>query len=397
MLKKLLVFTEVYDRGGSNRSLVDFVNSIAGDFDTVCIASNRGALYPEDIRRLVGPVEFRPAMFITRARLGNYIRSWPIPLRKAIAMPLFFLEPLFLICNVVLLCLLIGSLKPSRVLSCNGGFPAAAACLAMVFSARLLRRPVALSVVSVATARKPLMWLYEKWVDHLIWRSVEFVIVNAQAIAVSLSTMRDLPSEKVEVIYNGLEEAPPAQSAYRKDGRFVIGCIARMDTAKGVLILLDAFAVLAKCRPELRLVLAGDGNASAVLVRRIKAYGLDERVEMLGHYDGDVDALIRSFDLYVFPSLWEGFPFSIIEAMRAGATIITTRVGGLSEVITDGKEGLLIQPGSRDEIVKAVGCLLDQPHLRSVMGRNARLKYKSSLTLDRMQRRFRGVCTKRQF
>jgi glycosyltransferase involved in cell wall biosynthesis len=267
----------------------------------------------------------------------------------------------------------------------------------MVVSARLLRRPVVLSIVSVATARKPFMWLYEKFVDHLVWRSVDFVIVNAQAIAYSLGTTRDMPHGKVEVIYNGLEEVPPAASSRKEDGRFVIGCIARMDAAKGVLILLDAFAVLAESRPELRLVLAGHGDASAELLRRTKALGLDERVEMLGHYDGDVDALIRTFDLYVFPSLWEGFPFSIVEAMRAGAAIITTRVGGIPEAIMDGQDGLLIQPGSKDEIVKAIERLLDQPRLRSAMGHNARLKYESSLTLDRMRRRLREVCAKRQF
>jgi glycosyltransferase involved in cell wall biosynthesis len=396
-VKKLLVFTEVFNRGGSNRSVVDFVNSIADDFDEVCIANNSGALYPEDIRRLARPVTFCSVAFITRARFGNHIRSWPMLLRKAIAVPLLFLEPLFLICNVVLFCLLIGRLKPSRVLSCNGGYPAAAACLAMVVSARLLRRPVVLSIVSVATARKPFMWLYEKFVDHLVWRSVDFVIVNAQAIAYSLGTTRDMPHGKVEVIYNGLEEVPPAASSRKEDGRFVIGCIARMDAAKGVLILLDAFAVLAESRPELRLVLAGHGDASAELLRRTKALGLDERVEMLGHYDGDVDALIRTFDLYVFPSLWEGFPFSIVEAMRAGAAIITTRVGGIPEAIMDGQDGLLIQPGSKDEIVKAIERLLDQPRLRSAMGHNARLKYESSLTLDRMRRRLREVCAKRQF
>jgi glycosyltransferase involved in cell wall biosynthesis len=95
--------------------------------------------------------------------------------------------------------------------------------------------------------------------------------------------------------------------------------------------------------------------------------------------------------------LWEGFPFSIVEAMRAGATIVTTRVGGIPEVIMDGQDGLLIQLGSRYEIVKAIERLLDQPRLRSVMGHNARLKYESSLTLDRMHRRLRDVCAKRQF
>ena len=118
-----------------------------------------------------------------------------------------------------------------------------------------------------------------------------------------------------------------------------------MDVAKGALLLFDAFAHLAKRHPGLRLVLAGHGDASAELARRTEALGLQNQVQLLGHYDGGIDLLLTTFDLYVFPSLLEGFPYSIIESMRAGRTIIATNVGGIPEAIMDGKDGLLIEPG----------------------------------------------------
>ena len=396
-MKKLLVFTEVYNPGGGNRYMTDLVNGISKNYEEVHIATNRGGFYPEDAQRLKRPFASRSVGFVTRSLLGNYIRAWPLPIRNAIASPLVLLEPLFFLFNVALFCLLLRRLKPARVLSCNGGYPAAAACLAMVVAARLSGLPVALSIVSVPTARRPFLRLYEKFIDRLVWRAVDLVIVNAQAIADFLRAIRDMPPGKVAVIYNGLEEKSGLVSSGKGGGRVVIGCIARMDVAKGALVLFDAFAALARLRPDLRLVLAGHGDASVELARRTESLGLQGRVEMLGHYEGDVDALLSTFDLYVFPSLWEGFPYSIIEAMRAGALIVATRVGGIPEAIMDGKEGLLVEPGSRDAIVDALQRLLDDPDLRRSLGCHARLKYENSLSLDKMHLRVREVFAAHQF
>jgi glycosyltransferase involved in cell wall biosynthesis len=396
-VKRLLVFTEVYNRGGGNRYMTDLVNGVSENYEEVLIASNRGGLYPEDARRLNRPFASRMARFVTRAQLGNYIRGWPAPLRKAIGVPLVPLEPLFFLFNVLLFWQLLRHLKPSRVLSCNGGYPAAAACLAMVFAARLSNLPVALSIVSVPTVRRPYLWLYEKSIDWLVWRAVDLVIVNARAIADALCEIRGMPSDKFAVIHNGLEERPGLAVRDSRNDHVVIGCIARMDIAKGALVLFDAFAALARLRPNLRLVLAGHGDASAELARRTESLGLQGRVELLGHYGGDVDALLSRFDLYVFPSLWEGFPYSIVEAMRAGVPIVATRVGGIPEAIADGKDGLLVEPDSRDAMIGAIARLLDDPDLRRSLGRNARLKYENSLSLDKMHLRVREVFAAHQF
>ena len=398
-MKSLLVFTEVYNPGGGNRYMTDLINGIAENYEEIHISSNRGGLYAEDAERLNRSVVFHSSGFVTRALLGNYIRAWPLSIRNLILFPLVSLEPLFFVFNVVLFSRLLLRLQPSRVLSCNGGYPAAAACLAMVVAARLAHIPVALSVVSMPAKRRAFLWLYEKSIDLLVWRAVTLVIVNAQVIADALCAGRDMPEQKVVVVYNGLEDKAHTKFASSAVGRdpFVIGCIARMDFAKGAVILLDAFATLAERWPKLRLVLAGHGDASANLVRRIKSLGLQDRVEMLGYYDGDVHTLLGTFDLYVFPSLWEGFPYSIVEAMRAGVPIVSTRVGGIPEAITDGVEGLLVESGSSEAIVRALERLLNDPALLLTIGCNARVKYEKSLSLDKMHSRIRDVFTANWF
>lgn len=399
-MKGLLVFTEVYNPGGGNRYMTDLVNAIADGYDEVVIASNNGGLYPEDAWRLTRPFTFRPTGFVTRALLGNCIRNWPVTVQKMIMVPLLFLEPLFFLVNVMAFLWLLVRLQPSRVLSCNGGYPAAAACLAMVVAARLARISVVLSVVSMPAKRRRFLWPYDRGIDWLVWGAVDLVIVNAQVIARALCANRSMPAEKFEVIYNGLEDQQPAglaRSGDKSHAPFVIGCIARMDIAKGALVLLDAFAELEKSRPQLRLVLAGSGDASAELARRCKLLGLQDRVEIMGHYAGDVGALLATFDVYVFPSLWEGFPYSIVEAMRAGVPILATRVGGIPEAITDGEEGLLVEPGSSDAIVDALQRLIDDAPLRQSLGKCARRKYENNLSLSKMHLRIGEVFAGHQF
>ena len=400
-MSRILVFTEVYARGGGNRYMADLVNALGDSYGEIVMAGNRGALYPEDERRLRLPFVWRPVHFVTRSRLGNSIRTCPLPVRNAIALPLVFVEPLFFTYNVAVFCLLLKRMMPSRVLSCNGGYPAAAACLAMVVAAGLLRIPVALSVVSVPSRRRaflrPFLYVYDQFVDRLVARFSSIVIVNARAIAEPLQLRHGFPASKVTLVHNGLEEVLPSEALARQGGGLVIGCIARLDVAKGVLVLLDAFAKLAASRPGLKLVLAGHGDASEELARRVKASGLEGLVELSGHFDGNVDALIRTFDLYVFPSFWEGLPSSIIEAMRASAAIVTTNVGGIPEVITNEEQGLLVAPGSSDALVTAMSRLLDDPVLRQQLARNARLRYETSLSLEKMQQRVRDVLKSRQF
>lgn len=390
-MNSLLVFTENYARGGGNRYMIDMVNALEPDYAQVHLASNARGIFAEDTRRLNCSIIQHEVPFITRSRVSNRLSGLPRVLRLSIAVPLVFLEPFFFLFNVALFVWLIHKLKPTKILSCNGGYPAAQACLAMVIAARISCVPVALSIVSMPVPRRLFMCLYEQTMDKFIWKAADVVVVNARAIADALCKLRSALPDKIEVIYNGLEDKKPIAAAKIRKDQFVIGCIARMDTSKGVLLLFEAFVRLAKNHPGMRLVLAGVGNASAELAQRTEIFGLQNQVQLLGHYEGDVGALLATFDLYVFPSLWEGFPYCIIEAMRSGSVIVATRVGGIPEAITDVKEGLLIRPGAADEIVAAIERLMANPAMRIELGRNARLKYGREFTLNKMHAHIRDA------
>lgn len=385
----LLVFTESYARGGGNRYMIDLANSVVEDFAQVTFASNPGGIYAEDLARFKGKPEVCSIPVLTRNGLLLRMVKLPAVVRRIASLVLLLCEPLLLLINVFLFCLLFARFKPRQIFACNGGYPASSACLAAVLAARLYGVPTVLSIVSMPSSRRPYFWLYDAALDAVVWRASRMVVVNAQSIAVALQCTRGLAGRTV-VVHNGIDDKPAA-AAEIAAGTVVIGCVARLDVLKGVLVLLDAFTELTAGRDDLRLVLAGDGDASAEMAARVMQRGLQDKVVLLGHFTGDVDALLRSFDVFAFPSLWEGFPYSIVEAMRSQRAIVATRVGGIPEAITDGREGLLVEPGDAAELLGALRRMISDPALREACAAAARARFLSDFSLPEMHRRARAI------
>ncbi|MBI5563105.1 MAG: glycosyltransferase family 4 protein [Deltaproteobacteria bacterium] len=383
-MKRLLVFTENYARGGGNRYLIDAVNSLSAEFDAVVITSNPGGIYPEDAPRLAGKADIRSVHFITKARVDNAAARLPALARRLIGLPFFLLEPLLFLYNIFASARYILRFRPTAVLSCNGGYPGGRACLAMTVASRMLGVPAVLSVVSTPMKRRGgILAVYEAATDALVWWSAKAVVVNAGAIAAALASARGLPIGKAVVVYNGLEDIAPEKKTHAGKG-LTIGCIARTDRAKGVTFLLDAFIRLAAGYPDTRLVLIGKGDAQDELERRARESGLKGRIDLPGYYAGDTRALMDAIDIYVFPSLQEGFPYSILEAMRAGKAIAASSVGGIPEAITDGRDGLLVATGDTGALADAIERLMTDEALRNRLGRNARARFLKEFTLKAM-------------
>lgn len=391
-MKRLLIFTENYARGGGNRYMIDLLNALAPDFEQVLLVSNEGGIFPEDTSRINDSVVQREVELITRPSIDKKLSALPRSVRKIIALLLFVFEPILFIINTIKFIILLKKIEPSLIVSCNGGFPAAQACLSMVVAGRISRVSVVLSVVSMPLARRLITWLYEWMLDKLIWASASLVIVNAKSIASAMIGLRSAPVKKIRVIHNGLEDIQLLDGPITEQRHdFLIGCIARMDRAKGIMVLFDAFVQLAERHPTMRLVLAGHGDVSEELARRIEFLGLQSKVDILGHFDGNIEILLSSFNVYVFPSLWEGFPYSIIEALRSACVIVATKVGGIPEAVTDGVEGILITPGSVDEIIQAVEKIFANRTTGKFLAKNARIKFEKNFTLSMMHRSVHDV------
>lgn len=387
----LFVFTENNVFGGGNRYLVDLVNAVSEFYDHVIIGSNAGGLYPDDLERLESTSSLVAVKFLTISKVAQKLVNFPKLLRRLFLAPFLLVDPVIFAGNILIFLKLLAKIKPDVVLCCNGGYPAARSVLAMAVAARLYRIKVAISIVSMPSLRPIWTKFYDLLIDKLVWNCADTVIVNAHSILQSLEKIRGLPAHKARVIHNCIEDNISPSLNKVKNDSLVIGCIARMDVQKGVIHLLDAFILLTEKYPSVRMLLAGEGNASKEMEHRVCLKGLNEKVRLVGHYRGDVDELLRALDIYVFPSLWEGFPYSIIEAMRAGCAIVATNVGGIPEALTHGKEGILVSPGSTVELLEAMEQLIRDKDLRKNLAQNARKRYENEFSLNIMHEQVRKV------
>ena len=198
--------------------------------------------------------------------------------------------------------------------------------------------------------------------ERMALRSVDVVIAVSDHTADALRRSGVRPA-RVTAIHNGI--APPAirppglPARIRRElgigpDALVIGTAGRLVPVKGHDGLLRAMAVILRVRPDARLVVAGGGPLRATLDRTARRLGIDRACVFTGHRP-DVRDVIAAMDVFVLPSLSEGIPMALLEAMAIGTPVVATRVGGIPEVVEDGVTGVLVAPG--DDAARAEACL----------------------------------------
>ncbi len=192
-------------------------------------------------------------------------------------------------------------------------------------------------------------------------RAAKVIAVSHQNAEV-LRNHYGIPSNKIVVVPNGapVNESPVALPArtlrdelnLRADQPIVL-VLSRMQANKGHRFLIDAAPAILAQFPQAHFVFAGLPDERAALEAYIDQLGLTQSFSTLG-VRGDVPQLLRQADVYVLPSLAEGFSLALVEAMAAGLPCIATRVGGASEIIRNGETGFLVPPANTEALAHAV-------------------------------------------
>lgn len=201
---------------------------------------------------------------------------------------------------------------------------------------------------------------------------------------------------KVVTIYNGVDPAafaggdPQTRARVRQQWgigaeTLLIGTVGRLHPQKGFGDLLTALAALRAEFPESRLLLVGDGELRAALEQQVQQLGLQERVSFTGTRS-DVPDLLCALDLFVLPSLWEGLPNVILEAMASGLPVVATAVGGTPELVVDKVTGLLVPPSAPAALAGALAELMRQPLLRQQLGAAGRQRVIQHFALEQTVR-----------
>jgi glycosyltransferase involved in cell wall biosynthesis len=242
------------------------------------------------------------------------------------------------------------------------------------------------------------MMVYE-WLDARSLAHLDRVILVDQAMK-GHAGLRNRARFPLEVVANGIAGgnlSEPIQSMvldreildFCSNG-YVIGAIGRLSAEKGFGSLLEAVAGLAAQGMELRLVLLGHGELQEKLKAQIASLGIADRVLMPG-YVVEAKNYLPFFKIFVMPSLTEGLPMVLLEAMAAGVPIVASRVGGIPQALQEGRAGLLIEPGSVETLKLGIAEVVERPAIAERRALAAKLRVRQEFSSKAMAENYRDI------
>jgi glycosyltransferase involved in cell wall biosynthesis len=229
-------------------------------------------------------------------------------------------------------------------------------------------------------------WLLKpkRFSHHLLYRIgaryVDGLVAVSQDVKKAiLETMPGMPANKISVILNSVDtrryqdrssRAVTRQALDVGETEHVMALVATFKRQKGHQFLLQAAAEVVPKFPGLRILLIGDGELREALRAQTAALHLEQNIRFLG-MRSDVPQLLSASDSFILPSLWEGLPMALIEAMASGLPVIATQVSGTNQVVVAGETGWLVPPGDADALTEAMSELLSNLEQAARMGMTA--------------------------
>lgn len=205
------------------------------------------------------------------------------------------------------------------------------------------------------------------------------------------------PARPVRVLPLSYDDTTLRGRAPSPDGSVRFGYAARLEHGKGIMVLLDAFARVHAARPQAQLVVAGIGPLEKLAHARAEALGLGGCCQFVGYVpEVDKPRMLASFDALVLPTLSEGTPNTVVEAMMFAIAVVACGVGGIPDMLAD-EAGLLVPPRDGDALAAAMLRLVDDVDLRVELGRRARQRYerlfRPEVVLDTLLYEYRRVAS----
>ncbi len=199
----------------------------------------------------------------------------------------------------------------------------------------------------------------------------------------------------IDTVPNGVRCTPVDRTTVREElclapGDRLLVSTGNLYPVKGHQYLIDAMAQLADRHPRLHLAISGRGGLADALAARAREHRLADRVHLLG-LRSDVPAVLAAADVFVLPSLSEGLPLALLEAMFAGCPIVASQVGEVGTALDQGRAGVLVAPGDSTALAAALDDLLTDPGRARALGERARHRAAAEYDVSHMVRRYRAI------
>lgn len=226
-----------------------------------------------------------------------------------------------------------------------------------------------------------------KITERFLANFTNVIIADSKEVKYGL-IQQGIKEEKIVIVYNGVEVnlISTSKLVLKKrlnlpEDAIVIGTVARLVPLKNIDLLIEVSLKLFLIYPNLRVVVIGGGPLLNHFKR--KAEKLKERIKFLGEIN-NARELLNIFDIFVLPSLSEGMPIAVLEAMATGLPVVATNVGGVSEVVEDSQTGFLVPSGNSNIMAEAIIKILNNPELAKTMGEEGKKRVKEKFSLEKM-------------
>ncbi len=245
-------------------------------------------------------------------------------------------------------------------------------------------------------------YYWKKWRRRLAYR---FVARQASMVAVSEDLKRFLTDRvgispaRIRIVHNGIDTLDYEMRESRANSRKalginatqpVVGTVGNLYPVKGHAQLIKAFSAVVKSFSDAILLIAGRGEELSSLREECTRLGIPDNVKFLGFRE-DIPVLLQAMDVFVLPSVSEGLPLSILEAMTFQKPIVASLVGGIPEVVTDGKTGFLVPPGNPEALADKILVLLGNPQLSAEFGEMGRQRVLATFSLEQMIEEYQAL------
>lgn len=239
---------------------------------------------------------------------------------------------------------------------------------------------------------------WKKWLfataESVLGRCTHRIFTVSEALRKELLAKEHLEPKRVMTVYNGIDAGRFQQPGDRRAvlralglpqlGQ-VVGTVARLATQKGIIYFLQAASMLVKDY-QVNFVVVGDGPLRRELEAQAADLGLKQRVFFTGERR-DIPDILAALDLFVLPSVTEGLPLTILEAMAAGKPVVATTAGGIPEIVVDQRTGLLVPPRDAQALAWAIATLLVERSQAAQFGRAGQQRVAERFTVETMTRK----------